>query len=93
MSVEVGGPHCGEFALHPNFTSFEPKRALAQSVKHLVVMTGRYDDAASGDDLVRALLDHLAELVVERLVYLIEQQDIWTRLVGNCEAETSAHSL
>jgi hypothetical protein len=43
-------------------------------VQHLVVVVGRYYDAAPSDDLVRALLDHFAELVVVCLVHFVQPQ-------------------
>ena len=41
-----------------------------------MVVAGGDDDAAAADGTVRRLLDEVAELVVERLVHLVQQQDL-----------------
>jgi hypothetical protein len=58
---------------YPNATPFDPKRAVAEPVQHLVVVPAT-TNAAPGDDLVRALLDHFAELVVVCLVHFVQPQ-------------------
>jgi hypothetical protein len=58
----------------------------------VVVATG-HDHAARLDDRACSLLDDVSELVVERLVHLIEQEDLGIGLHGDREPESGAHSL
>jgi len=58
-----------------------------------MVVPGRDDDPAGGDDLLRAMPHDLPELVVECLVHLVEQKDVGVNLVRNGEPEPRAHAL
>jgi hypothetical protein len=58
-----------------------------------MVMTGGDDDAAGIDKLPRPFLDDHPELVIKRLVYLVQQQDARFHFLRNCEPEPRTHSL
>ncbi len=58
-----------------------------------MVVARRHHDPAAVDDLERALLHAAPELVVERLVHLVEQQDLRLEPVHDGEAQTRPHAL
>jgi hypothetical protein len=58
----------------------------------MVVPTGD-DNAARLDECACSLLDDFSELVVERLVHLIEQQNLRICLLRDGESESRAHAL
>lgn len=72
--------------------ALEPQRPGAESLQHLVVVTGRDHDSSVFENRVRAVGDDLAELVVERLVDLVEQQDVRVRALGDDEAEPNKNT-
>ncbi len=66
---------------------------VADLLEQRMVVPGRDDDPAPPEQLQRALLHALAKLVVERLVHLVEEQDVGPRLVDDREAEAREHAL
>ena len=68
-------------------------RARADPRQHLVVVPRGDDDPAVREDRLRDPLHLDAELVVERLVHLVEEQDPRLELLRDREADARAHPL
>jgi hypothetical protein len=58
-----------------------------------VVVAGGDHDAAAGEQGVRGLLQPVAEAVVERLVHLVQQDQVRIELGGGGEPQPGAHPL
>jgi hypothetical protein len=93
VSVEVGGANNVEFTLRPHVTLLKPEGASTEPMKHFVVMACSDYDSARRDDCVGTLLDEFTELMVERFVHFVQQQNVGNSLLGNSEAKSGAHSL
>src|SRR5215218_10123535 len=75
-----------EGPIFANRSAFHPERPRTQSGEHWVVVARGNDDSASRDDCFRPLLEELPELVIERLVHLVEEENLWRCLLGDREA-------
>ena len=58
-----------------------------------MVVAGGDDYPPTGEDLVRAALEDGTEFVVERLVHLVEQEDVRVALVRDPSSFTSARVM
>ena len=58
-----------------------------------MVVSGGNDDSAGCEDLSRAFLDDVPELVIKCLVHLVQQQDLRIDRVCDGEAQPCPHAL
>ena len=58
-----------------------------------MVVPSCQDDSTVLGDLARAGLHHLAKLLIERLVHLVEQEDLGLRVGDSGETQAGAHAL
>src|SRR5918994_2031957 len=82
-----------EWAVLSNRSVFKPQRAAAEACEHRVIVPGGDDDASCLEDPMCALLQEVPELVVERLMNLVEDEDVRLALLSDRESEPSLHAL
>ena len=72
---------------------FKPQRAATEACEHRVIVPGGDDDSSCLEDRMCALLQEVPELVVERLMNLVEDEDARLALLRDRESEPCLHAL
>ena len=89
-ALQVLASDVGKTAVHHEPTVSEKQRSLADPAQQRVVVTGGDDDPASADDVEHALFQQSAELVVERLVHLVEEEKLGVAGIDERQPESPA---
>jgi SAM-dependent methyltransferase len=82
-----------EHAVLSDRSVLQPQRAAAEAGEHRMVVPGGDDDAPGVKKGVRALLEEVPELVVERFMDLVEDEDLGVSFLRDREPEPSLHPL
>src|SRR5919106_2803968 len=90
---EIRRLHDVERSVRANSAALEPDRAVAEARQHRMVVTRGDDDAAALDERARSLLEVPTELVIERFVHLVQDEDVGIELLGDGESQARAHPL
>lgn len=85
--------YLGERAVSSDGPPLEQNGTIAESLEQSVVVTGGDHDPARAQESPSERGDDVSKLVIERLVHLVEQEDVRPRAFDEREPEARVHSL